>query len=126
MIDFENELRDLGYRGMHFSEQSGDSINNYLFRGLMPGGHLEAQFAHDMERALYNADTHNRTVFWAIAMWIRNNAPPQSQGSYEAVKAWCADPEMRKPFLEECEKKQAWRTLKGKDSFTFEVEEPLF
>ena len=89
MIDFEHELRDLGYRGMHFSEESGDSINNYLFQGLMPGGHLEAQFAHDLERALYNADTHNRTVFWAIAMWIRNNAPAGSQGSYEAVRAWC-------------------------------------
>ena len=126
MIDFEYELRDLGYRGMHFSDQTQDAINYYLFQGLMPGGHLEAQFAHDLERALYNADTHNRTVFWAIAMWIRNNAPEECQGSYAAVRVWCTDPEIRKPFLEECEKKQAWRTLKGKDSFTFEVEEPLF
>ena len=123
-IDFEYELRDLGYRGMHFSDQTQDAINYYLFQGLMPGGHLEAQFAHDLERALYNADTHNRTVFWAIAMWIRNNAPDECQGSYAAVKAWCADPEMRKPFLEECEKKRAWRTLKGYDRDTFE--EPLF
>jgi hypothetical protein len=91
MIDFEYELRDLGYRGMHFSDQTKDSINLYLFRGLMPGGHLEAQFAHDLERALYNADTHNRTVFWAIAMWIRNNAPDECQGSYDAVDAWCKD-----------------------------------
>lgn len=123
MIDFEYELRDLGYRGMHFSEQTMESINNYLFRGLMPGGHLEAQFAHDLERALYNADTHNRTVYWAIAMWIRNNAPEECQGSYKAVKAWCADPELRKPFLEVTEKKHAWRVLNG-DASTFD--EPLF
>ena len=122
MIDFEHELRDLGYRGMHFSEESGDSINNYLFRGLMPGGHLEAQFAHDMERALYNADTHNRTVFWATAMWIRNNAPEECQGSYATVKAWCADPDMRRPFVELHEKKKVWNTLNN----GVEHDEPLF
>lgn len=124
MINFDHELRDLGYRGMHFSEQTKESINNYLFKGLMPGGHLEAQFAHDMERALYNADTHNRTVFWAIAMWIRNNAPEECQGSYQAVKAWCDNPELRKPFYEECEKQRVWRTLNDDLGNTFE--EPLF
>ena len=112
-IDFDEELSDLRFMGMQFSEQTKESMNNYLFRGYMPGGHLEAQFAHDMERALYNADTHNRTVFWGIAMWIRDNAPAEAQGSYRAVEDWCSDAmkPVREAFRLECEKKSMWKTL---------------
>ena len=112
-IDFNEELADLRFKGMQFSEQTKASINNYLFRGFMPGGHLEAQFAHDLERALYNADTHNRTVFWGIAMWIRDHAPAESQGSYTNVNIWCTDDmaPAREVFREYCEKKYVWETL---------------
>jgi hypothetical protein len=110
-IDFDTELGNLRFRGLQFSEQTKESINNYLFKGWMPGGHLESQFAHDLERALYNADTHNRTVFWAIAMWIREHAPEQAQGSYRAVEEWCKNPELREEFRAECEKKTMWKTL---------------
>ena len=59
-IDFDAELLNLRFMGMQFSEDTKASMNNYLFRGWMPGGHLEAQFAYDYERALYNADIHNQ------------------------------------------------------------------
>jgi hypothetical protein len=77
----------------------------------MPGGHLEAQFAHDLDRALYNADIHNRTVFWATAMWIREYAPAESQGSYQAVEAWCKNKQGQKDFYTYCERKYVWETL---------------
>lgn len=92
MIDFENEIYyKLSYVGMSLSEETKESMNNYLFRGFMPGGHLEAQLAHDLERALYNADVANRASYWAMAKWIRDSAPEGSHGNYEAVDAWCKD-----------------------------------
>jgi hypothetical protein len=112
MIDFDNTMHlNLSYMDMEFSEQTKESITNYLFHGLKPGGNLEAHFAHDLERALYNADTHNRQVYWAIARWIRDNAPPTSQGTYEAIEYWCKNEEARNKYREECEKSAMWSTL---------------
>ena len=110
-IDFDHDFQGFGFLGLQFGEQTKESINNYLLRGLMPGGHLEAQFAHDLERALYNADIHNRTVFWAVARWIRDYAPEASQGSYETVRAYCEDKQAQEEFRKECEKKYMWKTL---------------
>jgi hypothetical protein len=109
-IDFYGDM-DARYSDMYFSEQTMEAINRYLLDGLMPGGHLEAMFAHDLERALYNADTHNRTCFWALAMWIREHAPDESQGSYAAVAEWCTNKEWQETFRTYCEKKYVWETL---------------
>jgi hypothetical protein len=109
-IDFYGDM-DNRYRDMYFSEQTMDAINHYLLKGLTPGGHIEAMFAHDYERALFNADTHNRTCFWALAMWIREFAPAESQGSYTAVGNWCLDKEAREEYYKECEKKYMWNQL---------------
>ena len=79
------------YYGEVFSEDFKESMANYLINGFMPGGFVESMLAHDLERALYNADTHNRKVFVAIARWIREECPKGSHGSYEAVQNWCAD-----------------------------------
>jgi hypothetical protein len=111
-IDFDADL-GMRFSGVHFSDQTKQAINNYLLSGWMPGGHLEAQFAHDLERALYNADTHNRVVFWAIAMWIREHAPDECQGSYAAVQAYCANKEAQEQFRQECEKKYMWKKLES-------------
>jgi len=90
MFDFEKEVYyKLKYMGMRFSVQTTESLNNYFFHGLKPGGHLEAMLAHDLEHALYNADTANRQSYWGLAMWIRECAPEDSHGSYEAVDYWC-------------------------------------
>jgi hypothetical protein len=112
-IDFDEQLQELKFRGMQFSEDTKAAINHYLFKGWMPGGHLEAMFAYDYERALYNADVHNRTVFWAIAMWIRENAPQECQGSYTNVNIWCTDDmaPAREAFRDKCEKESIWKTL---------------
>lgn len=92
MFDFEQEVYyKLKYMGMRFSVQTNESLNNYFFKGLMPGGHLEAMLAHDLERALYNADTANRQSYWGLAMWIRECAPEGSHGSYGAIEDWCKD-----------------------------------
>jgi len=113
-LDLDREVHyNLKYMGMRFSQETTDALNRFLFDGLPPGGHLEAMFAYDFERALYNADTHNRTVFWGIAMWIRDHAPAESQGSYTNVNIWCTDDmaPVREAFRVECEKKSMWQTL---------------
>jgi hypothetical protein len=97
---------------MEFSEDFKGSMERYLLQGLAPGGFATAMLACDWERALYNADTHNRTVFWAVAMWIRERMPGGSWGSYEAVDAWCRDVDhQRTEFKEQYDKETVWLTL---------------
>lgn len=113
MIDFDKNIySNLRYMGMELSKDVENSITLYLFEGLKPGGHLEAMFAYDYERALHNADTHSRQVFWATAMWVRECAPAEAQGSYEAITNWCKNEELRNAFRIKCEKKAMWDTLK--------------
>lgn len=96
-----------------FSEDFKESIANYLINGFMPGGFAESMLAHDLERALYNCDTHNRKVFVAIARWIREECPEGSHGSYEAVRDWCADRySCRSNYALPLTKEYMWKTLK--------------
>lgn len=115
LIDYDRTMyHDGRYAGMRWSEDQKEAMNRYLFDGLMPGGHMEAMLARDYERALFNADIHSRTVFWATAMWMRENLPEQAQGSYENIKSWCKSTELRAEFREYCEKKKVWDKLKEK------------
>lgn len=110
LIDWD--LSDGRWIHMEFSEDFKGSMERYLLQGLAPGGFATAMLACDWERALYNADTHNRTVFWAIAMWIRERLPGGSWGSYEAVDAWCRDQDSRRTeFKEQYDKETVWLTL---------------
>lgn len=116
MIDFDRVFYNEGkYVGMRWSEDQKGAMNRFLFDGLPPGGHMEAMLAHDYERALYNADIHSRSVFWATATWIRENAPELCQGSYRAVEFWCRSPEFRERYRKECEQKYMWDKLTEKD-----------
>ncbi len=110
LIDWN--LADDRFMMMQFSEDFKGSTERYLLNGYAPGGFATAMLACDMERALYNADVHNRKVFWAIAMWIRERAPAGSWGSYEAVDAWCRDTDGRRSrFKEQYDKESVWLTL---------------
>ena len=100
--------------GEVFSEDFKESMANYLINGFMPGGFGESMLAHDMERSLYNCDTHNCRVYVAIARWVRTECPPGAHGSYELVKAWSEDQDGRRTrFAEPLIKAHAWATLKG-------------
>jgi hypothetical protein len=110
LIDWS--LQDSRYMGMKFSDDFKGSIERYLLQGLKPGGFGEAMLACDLERALYSADTHNRQVFWAVAIWVRQHMPGGSWGSYEAVEAWCRDEDGRRSeFRDTWEKERVWLTL---------------
>jgi len=104
----------LGYMGMEIPHHTQQTLENYLLRGWKPGGFCESMLAYDYERALYTADTANRQMFWAIAMWIRDFAPDHSHGSYASIDIWCEDVNgCRTKYVNEVEKDYVWNTLKG-------------
>lgn len=112
VVDFSKE-RDLRYVGMEIPNHTKDTLDNYFIRGWMPGGFCESMLACDYDRAITIADQANRQMFWAIATWIRENAPTDSWGSYEIVQNWAHDiGNVRSTFAYEAEKKYTWRTLK--------------
>ena len=111
MIDFE-EL-ELKHMGMEVPGHTRDTISNYLLRGWAPGGFVESMIAKDYERALYCADTANRQMFWAIAMWINESMPAESRGSYKAIEMWRDDlTGRRSAYVKEVEQKAVWKKLK--------------
>ena len=111
MIDFNDH--NLKYMGMEVPHHTRDTIVNYLLRGWAPGGFVEAMIAKDYERALYSADTANRQMFWAIAMWINESMPAESRGSYTAIEKWRDDlGGRRSAYRNEIEKQAVWKKLK--------------
>ena len=114
MIDFNNS--NLKYMGMEIPHHTRETITNYLIRGWAPGGFVESMIARDYERALYSADTANRQMFWAIAMWINECTPPASRGSYAAIEQWRDDLGGRRTeFVKSIEQDYIWKKLKEKD-----------
>jgi hypothetical protein len=110
MIDFED--LDRRHMGMEVPGHTRDTITNYLLRGWAPGGFVESMIAKDYERALYSADTANRQMFWAIAMWINENMPAESRGSYKAIEMWRDDLGGRRTgYRNEIEKQAVWKKL---------------
>ena len=116
IIDWKEEINFNGrYAGMSLSKDLEDALSRYLFQGLEPGGHLTALLAHDYERALYNADIHSRTCFWATAMWIIENVPPAAHGSYDNVHTWCKNEQARDAYRLDREQAKMWNILKEKN-----------
>lgn len=115
MIDFEIGSRNLKYMGMEIPEHTQDTIRNYLIRGWAPGGFVEAMIAKDYERALYCADTANRQMFWAIAMWINECMPRHAVGSYDTIEKWRADFDgHRSAYVKAVEQDFIWKNLSEK------------
>lgn len=116
IIDFEKE-RDLRYMGMEIPTHTKESLDRYFINGWRPGGFCEAMLAQDYDRALTIADTANRQMFWAIATWIRENAPPGSAGSYAIIDGWVHDDNsVRSTFARKAEKNYTWRCLQNPES----------
>lgn len=112
MIDFDSADHDMKYMGQEVPHHTRETIEHYLLRGWAPGGFVESMLANDLERALYTADIVNRQRFWTIAMWIREYAPRESWGSYDAIEKWRDDfMGCRSAFAEKVEKDFVWKQL---------------
>lgn len=113
IIDFDREC-DGRYMGMEIPPHTKETLDNYFIRGWMPGGFCESMLAKDFNRAISIADTANRQMFWAIAVWIKENAPLGSWGSYNAISEWSSDHNCcRSKFADKAKKEFTWRSLKN-------------
>jgi hypothetical protein len=113
LIDFDEAEDDLRYMGMEIPMHTCETLQNYLIHGYKPGGFCESMLAKDYDRAITIADTANRQRFWAIATWIRENAPIGSWGSYDTIEDWCNDIDgLRTKYATDAEKRYIWKKLK--------------
>lgn len=111
-IDFEDGAS--GYCRDHVPETVHDTLENYLIKGWMPGGFVEAMLAGDLFGAAGRADSTNGPAMQGIANWICHSAPNGSWGSYEAVKNWSQDVEKRRTkFADKLEKEYIVKVLKA-------------
>lgn len=96
-----------------------DPIENYLIHGYEPGGFLTAVLSNDLFTAVGRADHINSASLSNIALWIANNAPQGSWGSYERVQAWCKDVDGRRTsFADPIKKAHMWEILSNRHEVT--------
>ncbi len=62
----------------------------YIERGMIPGDFLRAVLSNKLAESFGQADEVNRARMYDIVGWLYNDAPGQSWGSEEKMKAWAA------------------------------------
>jgi hypothetical protein len=103
----------LKFEGYAVNEWMQLTFENYLIHGFEPGSFTTAVLANDLYEACGRADFQNRTSLGDIGRWVYQNCPPQSRGSYEAVRDWCADRDgCRTAYAEPFLKARMWSKLK--------------
>lgn len=65
-----------------------ETIDNYVSKGMRPGGFVEACLARDFIRAIQMCDPENLRSLKRTVDYILEFVPPGAQGSYGAVDAW--------------------------------------
>jgi hypothetical protein len=89
-----------------------DGLEDYFMHGYRPGGFLNALLANDLHGAVTRADHINQSHLPVLVMWLANNAPPGSWGSYRQVNAWLEDTDGRRTeFSQRREKEVMWKKL---------------
>ena len=83
------------------------TLENYLMRGFAPGGFTTAVLANDLYAAVARADHWNKPAIAEIVQAVVYFCPAHAVGSYEAVRAWCADEDGRRS------KYVTWKLLQG-------------
>lgn len=88
------------------------TFEDYLLRGYPPGSFSNAVLTNNLYRATSCADHANRQVLQEICTWVLNVLPAGSFGNTMLVEAWLHDVDGRRSeFVEQVEKKIAWRKL---------------
>lgn len=86
--DFEELMREeqeLRAHELPMREDTKESLQRYLEKGIEPGGFLMAVLSNDLFGAFSRADTGNRVGMFAIVQYIYQNFPNGSYGSPERV-----------------------------------------
>ena len=83
------------------TEQSKESLYNYLVYGLEPGSFMTAVLCNDLIGAAGSADYENIKRMGYYVQWLVRYAPSGSYGSPEAVKGWLNKNEFYQQFQKE-------------------------
>jgi hypothetical protein len=82
-------LRGLEFEGYNVPTHTQQSLENYYFYKLEPGGFLGSLIAGDSTHYLEGlADHWNRPAIPEIQRFVREQLPPESFGSWQALKNW--------------------------------------
>jgi hypothetical protein len=71
-------------------ERMRGGISRYIDKGIPPGDFLTAVISNDLREACGRADDENRYLLWDYMVFFYNEAPSESWGSPEKMKAWVA------------------------------------
>lgn len=81
-------LYPLDFTGYVLYDDTMQSIQNYYYHKLEPGGFVYAMLCNDFVGAAMRADSWNKEKLVDYAMWLANRMPPAAWGSKERVDAW--------------------------------------
>ena len=65
-----------------------EALDNYWNHGYEPGSFLRAVICNDLVEAVSRADPWNQKNLFKIVIYMINNAPINSWGSFEVYKEW--------------------------------------
>lgn len=68
-----------------------DAIENYYYKGYIPGGFVYHLLCNDLVGAASRADAWNAQVLAHYASWMEEKMPRCAWGSKEIVDAWMED-----------------------------------
>lgn len=102
----------LDYSYYDVPDHTRESLENYFFRGWLPGSFVTAVLTNDLVRACTSCDHVNREYIVDIAKWVLHNAPHGSWGNSDNLQKWAHDVDgCRSDFVQAWEKKAMWRAL---------------
>lgn len=91
----------LNFDGYKMTEQSKESLYNYLVHGFEPGSFMTSVLSNDLFGAVSRADFLNIDLISQYARWIENCAPYGSYGDRDTVRGWLRKNEHFERFQKE-------------------------
>lgn len=84
----------------------------YLIHGIKPGSFLSSVIANDLIRSVQCADSINLTQLHNIALWVFDNMPQHSYGSYESLDRWSKDKSgIRSAYVKQIKEFHFWEAM---------------
>lgn len=81
-------LFPLDFTGYQFYDDTQQSIENYYYHKLHPGGFVYSMLCNDFVGAAKRADTWNKEKLAEYAMWLDFQMPRSAWGDRETVDNW--------------------------------------
>ena len=84
----DQQIRDFRFRGWRIPEHMILAVLSYFNDHIQPGDFLSAILVNDFMLAWRSADDRNVAALQVWGAFLYNEAPSNTYGSHEKVKAW--------------------------------------